>query len=289
MGLPDGSPPFQSWPEGGQPAGLDVELLRCQEQDTGLRFEFRRFDHCVPLLQALRRSEIWLATGMALSAERSTDLQFTRPYTSVPSTPDLAGRRLGVIASHVGETIAAERLPLASRTAYPTLSAAVQALARDELDRGRAARGPAAHRARLGRARGAARGPRPDAAGGGAGRGRRRAAGRGLVGDFAPAAQRDPAHPGGPGRGGAPGQRALPGLHDARGRNSLQSVSGAVDLLHRRASGDPALLAALGRSARATLGLVDGLPDRRRPRPRWPRAACAGCWCWRIRRSMRCC
>lgn len=147
VGLLASYPPFQSWPEGGPPAGLDVELLRRLEQDTGLRFEFRRFDHCVPLLQALRRGEIRLATGMALSAERSTYLQFTRPYTSVPqafvgrrtmtsvpSTPDLAGRRLGLIASHVGEAIAAERFPLASRTAYPTIAAAVQALARDELD-----------------------------------------------------------------------------------------------------------------------------------------------------------
>jgi two-component system, NarL family, sensor histidine kinase EvgS len=147
VGLLASYPPFQTWPEGGAPSGLDVDLMRRLERETGLRFEFRRYDQCTTMLLALKSGEIQVATAMAHSPERATFLQFTRPYasvgqafvgprtlTSVPGTPDLAGRRLGVVAGHVVETISGDRYPLASRTAFPTVAAAVEALARDDID-----------------------------------------------------------------------------------------------------------------------------------------------------------
>jgi signal transduction histidine kinase len=147
VGLMAESQPFHTWPERGQPSGYDVDLLARIASDTGLRFEYRRYATWEQLLQALHNDEVQLVTSTARTPERALTMQFTRVYaslpqgfagrraiTSVPSTPDLAGRRLAVARGFATESIAAERFSQARRTAYPTEGEALEAVERGEAD-----------------------------------------------------------------------------------------------------------------------------------------------------------
>lgn len=147
VGLLAEAPPFHSWPAGGRPRGYDVDLLERIAHDTGLRFEYRRYERWELLVQALAKDEVQLTTATARTAERARWMGFTRIYatlpqgfagrrsiTSVPSTPDLAGRRLAVARGFASEDIAAERFPQAERQAYGTESEAIDAVRRGDAD-----------------------------------------------------------------------------------------------------------------------------------------------------------
>ncbi len=139
--------PLHAWPEGGAPTGFDVDFLRSLEPSLNLRFEFRRYERFDDLLAALATGDVQVSTATAQTAQRAAIMRFTRPYvsvqqafigrsdiTSVPSTPDLAGRRLALVKGFVSESIAAERFPTASTPSYGTLSEAMQALISGEAD-----------------------------------------------------------------------------------------------------------------------------------------------------------
>jgi signal transduction histidine kinase/ActR/RegA family two-component response regulator len=148
VGVLDRFPPFYEWDEArGRPVGLDADLLAEIERTTGLRVRWRRFSTFPDLLAALKAGEIRVATATAQTADRASFLRFTRPYaavqqafmgpahiTSVPSTPDLSGRRVAVVKGFVSESIAIERFPAASRPTYASLDAALDALQRGEAD-----------------------------------------------------------------------------------------------------------------------------------------------------------
>jgi two-component system, NarL family, sensor histidine kinase EvgS len=148
VGLMDRFPPFHSWNAAGDRAeGFDLDLLAEIGRTTGLRFEVRRYPTFSQLLDALAAGQVRVITATAQTAERATYLRFTRPYasvqqafvgpagiTSVPSTPDLSGRRLAVTKGHVSETIAIERFAAASRPAFATVDLAIDAVQRGDAD-----------------------------------------------------------------------------------------------------------------------------------------------------------
>lgn len=148
VGLLENFPPLHSWADPAKPpVGLDIDLLAELSRTTGLRFKFRRFTDFESLTRALRNGEVRLITATAQTTERSATMRFTHPYatvqqafvgarsiTSVPSTPDLSGRRVAVTRGHVAESIALERYPAASRPVYPTVDAAVDAVVHGEAD-----------------------------------------------------------------------------------------------------------------------------------------------------------
>lgn len=147
VGLLAEAQPLHQWPDNGMPAGYDLDLLQRIARDTGLRFEYHRYPRWDLLQQALANDEVQLVTATAQTAERARWMRFTRPYvslpqgfvgsrkiTSAPSTPDLAGRRLGLARGFATEAIANERFPLATRAAYATEGEALDAAMRAEVD-----------------------------------------------------------------------------------------------------------------------------------------------------------
>jgi two-component system, NarL family, sensor histidine kinase EvgS len=147
VGLLAESPPFHTWPQGGQPAGYDVELLDELARLTGLNFVTTRYAHWDELQTALAAEQVDLVTATAMTPQRAQWMKFTRHYasvpqgfagkhniTSVPAAPDLAGRRVAVARAFATETIAAERFPLAVRTAFGSEGDALAAASRGEVD-----------------------------------------------------------------------------------------------------------------------------------------------------------
>jgi two-component system, NarL family, sensor histidine kinase EvgS len=147
VGLLAEQPPFHIWPAGQTPSGYDLDLLERIARDSGLRFDFRRFEHWEQLLAALTAGEVDLVTATAQTADRARWMSFTQPYmslpqglagaraiTSVPSAPDLAGRRVAVARRYVTEEIAAERFPQAQRLVYSGEAEALDAVVRGEAD-----------------------------------------------------------------------------------------------------------------------------------------------------------
>lgn len=142
VGLLADFPPFESWSqEHSEPEGLDVELLGKLAECCGLRFEFQRFVRFDHMLRALAQGQIHVITAVAMLPERARFLRFTRPYatvpqafvgrssdTSAPSTPDLAGLRLGVTQGYVSEWLAQARFPLASRASEATVPEGLDAV-----------------------------------------------------------------------------------------------------------------------------------------------------------------
>jgi ABC-type amino acid transport substrate-binding protein len=128
VGLLAESQPFHTWPVGGRPSGFDVDLLERLARDTGLRFEYVRYERWDTLLADLAAGKVQVVIATARTADREIWMGFTRMYaaaaqgfagrrseTSVTTQPDLAGRRLGLVRGFATEAIAAERFSLAER------------------------------------------------------------------------------------------------------------------------------------------------------------------------------
>lgn len=147
VGLLAESQPFHVWPEGGQPAGYDLDLLAELARVGGFKFEYIRYAHWDDLQEALAAEKVDLVTSTAMTPQRMQWMKFTRHYasmpqgfagkrliTSVPSAPDLAGRRLAVARAFATESIAAERFPLAVRMAFDSENDALAAVSRGDAD-----------------------------------------------------------------------------------------------------------------------------------------------------------
>jgi len=147
VGLLAEFPPFQVWPDGGDPSGVDVRVLDHLHTRVGLRYGLRRFDNFSSLRAALEDGSIDLAMASARNAERERTLIFSEPYAQVRQAlvaradeaaatlaPDLAGRRLGVSRGEVSEMRARELFPGARVELVDSLPLALQALAEGRVD-----------------------------------------------------------------------------------------------------------------------------------------------------------
>ena len=147
VGLLAESQPFHTWPANGRPRGFDVDLLDRLARDTGLRFEYVRYERWDTLLADLATGKVQLVTATARTADREIWMGFTRMYasaaqgfagrrseTSVTTQPDLAGRRLALVRSFATEAIASERFSLADKRLYDSNAQALDAVERGEAD-----------------------------------------------------------------------------------------------------------------------------------------------------------
>jgi two-component system sensor histidine kinase EvgS len=147
VGLLAESQPFHVWPAGGRPSGFDVDLLERLSRDTGLRFDYVRYERWDALLADLAAGKVQVVTATARTADREIWMGFTRVYasaaqgfagrrseTSVTTQPDLAGRRLALVRSFATEAIAAERFSLADKRLYDSNAQALDAVERGEAD-----------------------------------------------------------------------------------------------------------------------------------------------------------
>ncbi len=147
VGVVAGEAPMQAWAEGAtEPQGYDVDLIRQLADHSGLRVHFKRFATRAELYAAVKASEVDMvasATMMPLAA----NLAITRPYrverhlmvsrqavTSLPGNPDLAGRRLAVVAGSSGAAAAKQLFPLAQTATFPNLEDAISAVKRGQSD-----------------------------------------------------------------------------------------------------------------------------------------------------------
>ncbi len=148
VGLLAEAQPFHTWSAGAaQPQGFDIDLLARIAGNTGMRFDYLRYERWDVLLQDLAAGKVNVVTATARTVDREIWMGFTRTYatadqgfagrrelTSVPSTPDLGGRRLALVKSFATESIAAERFALAPRLIYDTQAQALDAVERGEAD-----------------------------------------------------------------------------------------------------------------------------------------------------------
>lgn len=147
VGLLAESQPFHTWPANGRSRGFDIDLLERLSRDTGLRFDFVRYERWDDLLADLATGKVQVVTATARTADREIWMGFTRMYaaaaqgfagraseTSVTTQPDLAGRRLALVRSFATEAIAAERFSMAERRLYDSNAQALDAVERGEAD-----------------------------------------------------------------------------------------------------------------------------------------------------------
>lgn len=140
--------PFQQWPATqSAPIGYDVDLLEQLAPTLKCEVRYQRFAAFDDLLNALRSGQVDVVSSMARTLQRETEFAFTRHYvaqqqamigraetTSLPDAPDLAGRRLALVAQYASAVAAADRWPLAQRVMRPDSRAALDAVAQGSAD-----------------------------------------------------------------------------------------------------------------------------------------------------------
>jgi two-component system, NarL family, sensor histidine kinase EvgS len=140
-GVLAGFPPYQVWPEGAPPGGVDIALLRDLAAAAGVALELVRYAEYGPLEDDLRAGRVDIASSMARTPERERWLQFSAPYTRVslglltrtdqPSgalSPDLAGRSIAVVSGFASERQVDRLFPLASRVPVDSVREGLEAV-----------------------------------------------------------------------------------------------------------------------------------------------------------------
>jgi two-component system, NarL family, sensor histidine kinase EvgS len=134
-------PPFQIWPAGGVPGGVDLQLVSRIARDAKVAIELVRYTDFTQLEADLRADRIQLASAMARTREREDSFVFTPPYTQVPLglvtradqpsgalLPDLAGRSIAVVRAYASQDQADRLFPLASRVVVNTPREGIEAV-----------------------------------------------------------------------------------------------------------------------------------------------------------------
>lgn len=133
-------PPYQIWPEGSEPGGADLDMLRRLAPALGLRVTPLRYTDRQALEADLLAGRIDIASSMGLAPERKA-LRYSAPYatidqamvmrtedTSSTLAPDLAGRRLARVRGHTSEGLSRELFPLATPVEVDSVDEALRAL-----------------------------------------------------------------------------------------------------------------------------------------------------------------
>lgn len=139
-------PPYQIWPEGGEPGGADLDMLRRLAPALGLRVTPLRYTDRQALEADLQAGRIDIASSIGLAPERKA-LRYSASYatidqamvmraddTSSTLAPDLAGRRLARVRGHASEGIARELFPLATPVEVDSVDEALRALIDERAD-----------------------------------------------------------------------------------------------------------------------------------------------------------
>ncbi|NRF69400.1 transporter substrate-binding domain-containing protein [Aquincola sp. S2] len=140
-------PPFQVWPEGGEPGGADLALVQVLAGRLNLQLRPVRYTSWRSLEADLLAGRIDLASAVRRNATREQDLAFTTAYWRVrqalvtrrdaPSgalTPDLAGRIVAVVNGYPSEVEADQLFPLATRAVVDTVRQSLRDVASGRAD-----------------------------------------------------------------------------------------------------------------------------------------------------------
>lgn len=141
-----GYPPYIFLNASGQPDGLEVDLFRLIEQDTGIKFEWTltEFGKAVAML---KDGQVALIPGMNVTEERRREFIFSRPYLQdkgvlfVPADSyhinrlgDLTGRRVGVQQGEVAEQYLLRSGASFNLYLFPSQQLLLQAVAERKID-----------------------------------------------------------------------------------------------------------------------------------------------------------
>lgn len=133
--------PFQFWPEGSDPGGADLEMLRRIAPALGKRIRPQRYTDYAELERDLREGRLDLASSVARTPAREAAFAFTAPYALIEQAvvtrsgeasgslaADLAGRRLAVVSGYASESTARELFPLAQQVAVRNIEDGLRAV-----------------------------------------------------------------------------------------------------------------------------------------------------------------
>ena len=106
-------PPLEYVDAEGRPGGFVADVVKLLEQRLDFEFTFLRFPVWGDMLKGIQNSEIDLVMQIASTPERRRYLNFSRPYTTIPSVivvrkeeagvsklGDLAGKRVGAVSGY---------------------------------------------------------------------------------------------------------------------------------------------------------------------------------------------
>ncbi len=149
VGLLSDYRPFQYWPEGEEPRGYDVDLLRQLSSQGGFDLQFKRYNRFAALQAALMRGEVDIASSMGLTRQRMQFYAFTRPYVvqrqvligrrelaSMADLPDLAGLTLAMVDGYASATSGRQHFPQAEVVFRNSENAVLDAVEAGQADAG---------------------------------------------------------------------------------------------------------------------------------------------------------
>jgi len=142
----DGWPPFEEW-NAGEPKGLALDFLNESLHALGVKPEFRAYRSWTGLLDAACNGKVNLIMNVAITAERTECMVFTRQYVRtpaavvarlrderVPNSRDLSGLRVVTERGFATEEAAANRYPKAVHVHTDTTVQALMKVANGEAD-----------------------------------------------------------------------------------------------------------------------------------------------------------
>ncbi|MFC5699549.1 bifunctional diguanylate cyclase/phosphodiesterase [Pseudomonas sp. GCM10022186] len=147
LGIDASWPPFEFRDADGRHQGLAADYIEQIRQRLGVKLTPIEPSNWGQVLQQARDGDLDLLPGIMSTPERQEYLFFTRPYLDFPivilsqtggSSPadleDLYGLRVGVVADYAPHELLRRQHPDLSLQAYPSVAAALQALATGQVD-----------------------------------------------------------------------------------------------------------------------------------------------------------
>lgn len=140
-------PPFQIWPEGAEPGGADLEMLRRIAPALGRRVRPIRYTDVEALERDLRAGRLDLASSMARTPEREAAFAWSMTYALIDQAvitrsdevsgslgADLAGRRLAVVIGYPSQTRSRDLFPLAQLVPVRSIAEGLRAVQENRAD-----------------------------------------------------------------------------------------------------------------------------------------------------------
>ncbi|HET6398152.1 MAG TPA: transporter substrate-binding domain-containing protein [Candidatus Thermoplasmatota archaeon] len=138
-------PPFESLDASGRLVGINGDILDRISRNLGIRFETVPVPDWDAALLGLRNGTVDLLGALAVTAERDTWMDFTRPYTvygevfyitdpALQDVQDLVGKRVGIVQNYAAGVWLRENHPELTTVEVPDTLSGLNMLSRGELD-----------------------------------------------------------------------------------------------------------------------------------------------------------
>ncbi|AYF88816.1 bifunctional diguanylate cyclase/phosphodiesterase [Pseudomonas sp. DY-1] len=147
LGIDTSWPPFEFRDAQGRHQGLAADYVELIRRKLNLKLTPVESRSWAEVLKRAREGELDILPGVMSTPERQQYLNFTRPYLDFPiailsqtkgprpsNIQDLYGLRVGVVSDYAPHELLRNQHPDLSLQGYPTVAAALQALATGEVD-----------------------------------------------------------------------------------------------------------------------------------------------------------